>query len=298
MCTHLDKTGSTYYFRRLVPKDLVGCFTTATGNPRTEWKRSLGTKDREEAKRLLRPHVSETDALIDDARSAQAVGPETPTEELAGTAREREEQQAQAALDAANVARWEARAELRMLWRQRRKMATAELSPDQAAAVDLIRERDAELDELRSAVAVMETEVSARVTTNRAPTATSLHALFDRYAASGAANPKTIRKWRARLVNLVSFLGHDDASRVTRADLNRWIEGLVGKGLAKKTIIDGYLPAVRVALAIAHDDGVIPANPASALRVRAPKAVKLRERDLTDNEAMTTLGSRLIDHNQ
>ena len=159
--------------------------------------------------------------------------------------------------------------------------------------MDLIREREAELVELRSAVAVMQTEVANRVTTNRALAASSLHALFDRYAASGAANPKTIRKWRARLVNLVSFLGHDDALRVIRADLNRQIEELVGKGLAKKTIIDGYLPAVRVTLAIAHDDGVIPASPASALKVRAPKAVKLRERDLTGNEAMTILGAAL-----
>ena len=35
MCTHLDMTGATYYFRRLAPVDLIGCFTTATGNPRT-----------------------------------------------------------------------------------------------------------------------------------------------------------------------------------------------------------------------------------------------------------------------
>ena len=75
MCTHLDKTGATYYFRRLVPVDLIGTFTTATGNSRTEWKRSLRTKDREEAKRLLRPHTTETDALIDDARKARAVSP-------------------------------------------------------------------------------------------------------------------------------------------------------------------------------------------------------------------------------
>ena len=293
MCTYLNKTGATYHFRRMVPDDLIGHFRTAGGNARLEWKRSLGTKDREEAKRLLRSHTTETDALIDDARTAIGIAPGTPTEELSGTAREREEQEAQAALEAASAARREARAELRMLWRQRRKMATAELSPDQAAAVDLIRERDAELAELRSAVAVMETEVANRVTTNRAPSASSLHALFDRYAASGAANPKTVRKWRARLVNLVSFVGHDDASRVTRADLNRWIESLIAKGLAKKTVIDGYLPAVRVALAIAHDDGVIPANPASALKVRAPKTVKLRERDLTDDEAMTILGASL-----
>ena len=68
MCTYLNKTGATCHFRRMVPDDLLGHFKTARGNPRLEWKRSLGTKDQEEAKRLLRPHTTETDALIDDAR--------------------------------------------------------------------------------------------------------------------------------------------------------------------------------------------------------------------------------------
>ena len=69
MCAHLDQVGSTYYFRRTVPKDLVGTFLTNSGRARTEWKYSLGTKDREAAKRLLRPHEIDTDALIDNART-------------------------------------------------------------------------------------------------------------------------------------------------------------------------------------------------------------------------------------
>lgn len=52
MCTYLNKTGATYHFRRMVPDDLLGHFKTERGNPRLEWKRSLGTKDRDEAKRL------------------------------------------------------------------------------------------------------------------------------------------------------------------------------------------------------------------------------------------------------
>ncbi len=43
MCTYLNKTGSTYYFRRPVPDDLLSLFTTERGNLRSEWKRSLGT---------------------------------------------------------------------------------------------------------------------------------------------------------------------------------------------------------------------------------------------------------------
>ena len=288
MCTHLDKTGSTYYFRRPVPLDLIGHFTTRTGKPRTEWKFSLGTKDREEAKRLLRPHVTDTDKLIDDARAALQEAPAVPT------ARELEEQAAKAALEAESTERREARAELRMLWRKRRETSTAMLAPEEAAAVDLIRERDAEIEELRKAVELLGAGNERLGITGAAKASgLSLSALYERYAATGTANAKTVVKWRARVADLVRHLGHDDASRVTRADLNRWVEALIARGLTKKTVRDGYLPPARVAFAVAHDDGAIPANPASGITVRAPKAVKLRERDLTDTEAATILQAAL-----
>jgi integrase len=305
MCTHLDKTGSTYYFRRPVPKDLIGCFTTATGKPRTEWKFSLGTKDREEAKRLLRPHVTETDKLIDEARETLRTAREPSPEEHALLERAGEEQAAEAALEAESHARREARSELRVLWHRRRRTSTAMLKPEEAAAVDLIRERDAKIEELQQAIAVMQAgnekqgipRQSPSPATSRAHTeaqpALSLSDLFERYAVTGAANPKTVVKWRSRVASLIEHLGHDDASRVTRADLNAWTALLVAKGLTKKTVVDGYLPGVRAALAIAHDDGAIPANPAAGLKVRAPKAVKLRENDLTDDEAVTILRATL-----
>ncbi len=53
MCICLDQVGSTYYFRRVVPAELRPFIPTRSGKPRTEWKVSLGTKDRSEAKRLL-----------------------------------------------------------------------------------------------------------------------------------------------------------------------------------------------------------------------------------------------------
>ena len=295
MCTHLDKTGSIYYFRRPVPKDLIGYFATATGQPRTEWKFSLGTKDREEAKRLLRPRVIETDNLIDDARAAIIAAPS----DAAPSGREREERAAQQALAAESAARQQARSELRTLWHKRKQTSTALLKPEEAAAVDLIRAKEAEIDDLRLAVVLLQAGnealgIAEPSQPRRAgQPGLSLSALFERYAATGTANPKTVAKWRARVANLIAFLGHDDASRVTRAALNQWVEGLVAKGLAKKTVIDGYLPAVRVALGIAHDDGAIAANPASGLKVRAPKVAKLRENDLTDDEARTILRATL-----
>lgn len=297
MCTHLDKTGSTYYFRRPVPKDLLGHFSTTTGKPRTEWKFSLRTKDREEAKRLLRPHVSETDRLIDEARAALTATGFPESRQV--TDREREERAALASLEAESMIRRESRSELRTLWRKRRQTSTAMLTPEEAAAVDLLRERDAEIDELRKAVAVMEAGNAAAgiatkpLTHGRCHPALTFSSLFERYAATGAANPKTVLKWRSRVAKLVEFLGHDDVRRVSRADLNRWVEALIAGGLSKKTVTAGYLPPVRVTLAIAHDDGALAANPASAIKVRAPKAVKLRERDLTDDEAQTILQAAL-----
>lgn len=296
MCTHLDKTGSTYYFRRPVPKDLIGQFLTASGKPRTEWKFSLRTKDREEAKRLLRPWVLDTDRLIDEARTAQQTAASSPPVNPAAVEREREEKAALAELAAESDARRAARGDLRTAWHRRKMTSTALLTPEQAAAVDLIKERDATIEELRRALAIVEASYDgigvARAEPQGKP-GLRLTALFERYAATGVATPKTISKWRGRVADLVAFLGHDEAAKVTRADLNRWIEALVAKGLAKKTITAGYLPPVRLTLAIAHDDGAIPANPANALNVRAPKVPKLRERDLTDDEALTILRATL-----
>lgn len=79
MCTYLDQVGSTYYFRRVVPVELRPFIRTATGKPRSEWKISLGTKDRVEAKRLIPDHAKATEALLDNARKAFAkVQPQNP----------------------------------------------------------------------------------------------------------------------------------------------------------------------------------------------------------------------------
>lgn len=123
--------------------------------------------------------------------------------------------------------------------------------------------------------------------------AVSITDLFERYAQSGAASVRTCSKWRPQVRQFVDHLGHDDATKVTRGDLNRWIEALVAKPLAKKTITDSYIPAVRVALGIAYDDELIPANPASGLKVRAPKAVETQDKDHSDDAASMILKASL-----
>ncbi len=36
MCTYLNRTGAKYYFRRPVPKDVIGYFKTESGGVRRE----------------------------------------------------------------------------------------------------------------------------------------------------------------------------------------------------------------------------------------------------------------------
>lgn len=74
MCRHLNRTGPYYYFRRPVPKGLIGYFRTESGKTRTEWKVTLGVTDREVAKTLIPPHQIETDLLIAEARRRQRDG--------------------------------------------------------------------------------------------------------------------------------------------------------------------------------------------------------------------------------
>lgn len=89
MCTYLDQVGSTYYFRRVVPVELQPFILTSTGKPRTEWKISLRTKDRSEAKRLIPDHVKASDALLDAAKRALAVAEKAQAPVLTVTAAQR-----------------------------------------------------------------------------------------------------------------------------------------------------------------------------------------------------------------
>lgn len=318
MCAHLNKTGSTYYFRRPVPKDLLGHLKTKTGKPRTEWKISLRTKDREEAKRLLLPHEARTNAIIDEARLTLAEQREAPSADrrMLSSARQREwedwdrQQYELSELADIETARLEfEREELEPLMDAIKSgHAPADCSPELLARAGYLLAQH----ERHMASILIEEEAQKRVdmvrpvnagtaveTANHLPAlastepsiaqAVSLTALYERYADSGQANPKTVNRWRNRVAELVAFLGHDDASKVTRADLNRWTASLVETGLAKTTITGGRIPAIQVPFKLAFEDGLISVNPTARLKVLAPKSVKLRDHDFTHEEAVKIL---------
>jgi integrase len=285
MCTYLDTVGSTYYFRRVVPAELRPFIRTATGKPRTEFKISLGTKDRETAKRMLRRYAEMSDEAFDKARAQLAAigssGAEQTTADVAEMRRVTEE------LAAAQAERRAQRAPLRDgLLHRLNTYSTAELPPYEAAIKDILRERR-----------VMAEAEAREVDPSRKPV--SLRGLFEDYALAAGLKPGTAKEWRAVIAKLSEFLGHDDANRITENDLRQWrnllLGTLPGHGRVRdpKTVRGTYLAAVKATLNWGVEQGILRSNPTVAVKVRVAKKLKLRDRDFTADEARRILTATL-----
>jgi integrase len=96
------------------------------------------------------------------------------------------------------------------------------------------------------------------------------------------------RRWTPVFKNLVDFLGHDDARRVTRQKLVEWRDELL-KTLAPKTVSDVYLVAVRTVQSWAVENDRLDENAADKVRQPVPKKRRGREKGFTLAEAVTVL---------
>jgi integrase len=123
--------------------------------------------------------------------------------------------------------------------------------------------------------------------------AVSITQLFEDYAATGTASPHTVRKWRTAVAKFVAHIGHDDATKVTRADASGWFAAMVAGGLTVKTVAMTYRAALSRVFKVAYDRGQLPANPFERLEVIGPKAAQTRRKDLTDSEAKVILAAAL-----
>lgn len=113
----------------------------------------------------------------------------------------------------------------------------------------------------------------------------SITVLFEDFAASGAAEAHTVRKWRAAIQSFVGHLGHDDASAVSRADVSKWLASLVARGLSVKTVRGTYRAAVARVFKLAHSNGQLADNPVDRVEVIGPKPKQTKRKDLSDFEA-------------
>ncbi len=310
MCTYLHgpRAGGMYYFRRGVPlalRPIIG---------KREFLITLGVKDRSEAKRLIADHTKATDALLSHAEGMLAAR-HLPATEPSPT-------------DPQEQARWENRIEageldlrrstieddhrealepITKLWEQRLSLPASELSPDEAALKYMQSDRADDLSNAMTALASVRARVGhdpaidASMASHSSDPAVSIGAMFEGYAAQPGLRSATVRQFRAIIEHLIAFLGHDDALRVGQQDLMRWRKHLQtelskgGRPRAPKTINGSYMAAANVTFAYGLNEAMIPTNPMAAVgKVRALKAVKVREKDFTPQEQIAILSTTLL----
>lgn len=127
---------------------------------------------------------------------------------------------------------------------------------------------------------------------------------FEAYALEQGLKPGTAAEWKSMLQAFIAFVGHDDATRLTVSDVDRWRDHLLtepgrgGKLRSPGTVKDKYLCALRATLSWAVEKRRLPENVATSVKVRTPNRPKLRERDFTMSEASAVLTATLLDHRE
>jgi len=96
------------------------------------------------------------------------------------------------------------------------------------------------------------------------------------------------KRWTPVFKDLVKFVGHDDAARMTDDDIMTWRNKKL-ETLSTKTVSDVYMASVRAVLKWAVSEKKLPHNPAGDVRVKKKKPIKLREKGFRDDEALAVL---------
>jgi integrase len=117
----------------------------------------------------------------------------------------------------------------------------------------------------------------------------SLQALLDGWAAERQPAQKTVYSWKRVLEQLGTFVGHNDAARLTPENLLQWKKTLLEAGLRTKTIRDSKIAPLRAILQWGVDNRKITMNPASRVLVEVRGKMAERIRGFTDEEAVLIL---------
>ena len=289
MCTYLKPYSGTYYFRRIVPEELRPLFPTTSGKPRSEWRVSLHTKDKELAKRKLPAYVSETNDLIDQARAAMAAAARevalAPTDQQLAASHAIANQMELGSLEAADY--------FAALYAT--EDAQAETDPLFALELELRAAKALELRAVRDKV-----EAREALAGERAKRAVSFMELFEDWSAK-YGKPDTVAAYRSYAQFFSDHVGKADANLITEDDVASWRNrlenegGLSGKQLSPKTINGAYMCAINAIFERARGETRrVRSNPAAGLRaLRNKKQPQLREKSITDEEALLILADAM-----
>ena len=119
---------------------------------------------------------------------------------------------------------------------------------------------------------------------------------WEREALATNRTEKTVSEYRATLERLIKFLSHDDAARVTPADIVAYkdmrlstINELTGSPISPKTVGDGDLTALKSVFGWAAKNHFISSNPAKGIAIKLGEEIRTRGKGYTDAEAILLL---------
>lgn len=96
------------------------------------------------------------------------------------------------------------------------------------------------------------------------------------------------KRWTPVFADLIKFIGHNDARRLTKQNLMEWRDERL-KTLSPKTVSHVNLASVRTVLKWAVENDRLDANVAENVRQAVPKRQLSREKGFTDAEALAIL---------
>lgn len=99
----------------------------------------------------------------------------------------------------------------------------------------------------------------------------------------------TFSMYRGCLRQFSEFIGHEDAFRITKGDVRRWRDHLIGRGLATKTINDQYLASLKSTLAHGVKEFDLPANVAASMRDERDAPAPSGSKGYSQEQAKTIL---------
>ncbi len=124
----------------------------------------------------------------------------------------------------------------------------------------------------------------------------ALFALWERDHLANGNSARTVGDFRQKIESLASFVGHDDALRVTPENVADWCEHLChDEGLAARTVSQKYLAVAKLVFRLAVEKRKLKENPTDGLKVRYTKPVRTRSAGYTDAETQVILKAALAD---
>ncbi len=119
-------------------------------------------------------------------------------------------------------------------------------------------------------------------------TLSSLYEGWKREAEKTGLKPSTFTGYANTIIKLREFLGHDDATRVTPADIVAFKDMRLQE-VKPKTVKDSDLAALKSIFGWAVNNQKLPTNPAAGITVKIGKQKRTRDKGFTDEEAKAVL---------